>query len=754
MASGRPSAGWVMAAVLSTTAGAVPGRVTSDPGVSRPVPAASLTVSGGVSLGAYEAGFLHYALAAAQRRNELDLRLVTGASAGSLNTFLAVLAACGADPERPGNSLAWNTWIPAGFDQLFTPKKASVLGAASRDWLERSAGPIEEAWARGLDPRCDVVLGVSTTRVKPRTSTTLAGLDLAPPRIEEKFAVRIQGRGPGVPPRATNYVDPANSAAALLVTDGAGEIAFSELRDLLFASMSFPVLFPPQEIRTCHGSPGASAPVCRADDAEAGLYVDGGVLDNAPLRLAVRLARDGLQASGDGRLAWREHPLRGAPPASPQPLYVFVDPDASAYPPAFTAEASDTASLVDLLRMLAVGFVDAARSKELVTLLEEQPEIADHVLVPRRSFPAASAPLFALLGFFETDFRVFDFYLGMYDARRMLAARVDAPVDEDAARFPEAPDAGAGTAIGGWGPLTCLRAIFDGAGAAADACGSDDLRAFRILAQVSLDKLYWTCSAADRQDERIHWTEHCARAAGGADPPSVPGVVALQGAGAWRRQGEETDLAYTLRLLSGHRFEFRDLQVPSGRPDRAIRKIRASLGRVVGAIADAQPTVWGRLTVGRAGKLAADLVAYAPPRRVVHLTLGPTETELGLTTELPESNVIPGWLRLSAVVGARGLADVLSSGGHDSFGVLTTVGVGADPRLLSTFWSQLHVGARVGWLFASSSDYGSRPVVQAVLALTMLERFRVQLAGAWFPAFEGRGTDWSVAPGVGLEFGF
>ncbi|RKI40159.1 patatin-like phospholipase family protein, partial [Corallococcus sp. AB004] len=211
----------------------------------------SLTVSGGVSLGTYEAGFLYFSGTSSQGERAVDLRLVTGASAGSLNALLAIMATCGVDAPTPGKSLFWDIWVPIGFNDLFVPTSTTPLGVFSRDALERRASHIEQAWNRGLDRSCDVVLGVSTTRLSPRALQAANGrLDL--PRLEEKFAIRIQGRGPGRTPRSTNYTTSEGRRMELLLeTDEHGEIPFANLRELLLASMSFPIAFPPQPLRTC-----------------------------------------------------------------------------------------------------------------------------------------------------------------------------------------------------------------------------------------------------------------------------------------------------------------------------------------------------------------------------------------------------------------------------------------------------------------------------------------------------------------------
>ena len=93
-----------------------------------------LVVSGGISLGAYQAGatyaLMHYL---AQRRREentpIGFPVATGASAGNVNAFLAALTWCDeagdtSDPESglpltgPTQNLFYRTWVEIGLDRL------------------------------------------------------------------------------------------------------------------------------------------------------------------------------------------------------------------------------------------------------------------------------------------------------------------------------------------------------------------------------------------------------------------------------------------------------------------------------------------------------------------------------------------------------------------------------------------------------------------------------------------------------------
>ena len=89
-----------------------------------PSPILGLTVSGGVSLGSFEAGYLYYLFETLKLNPGLaDPRIFTGASAGSANALLSLAGQLlGAEP-RPDNSLFYRTWIPVGLKQLFDPRE-------------------------------------------------------------------------------------------------------------------------------------------------------------------------------------------------------------------------------------------------------------------------------------------------------------------------------------------------------------------------------------------------------------------------------------------------------------------------------------------------------------------------------------------------------------------------------------------------------------------------------------------------------
>ncbi len=716
----------------------------------------SLTLSGGVSLGAYESGLLYYTLEWLRANaGRSELRLTTGASAGSVNSVLAVLDQCGADHPSPSQSLFYRTWVPLGFAQLFTGH-ASPRAVFSRDWFTQTAAGIEAVWNAGLDARCDVVMGIAVTRVVPRRVDIGATGDLQVGRIEERFVLRVQGLGPGVPPRVTNYVDSNGAGDVLLLPEGAdGEVSFDELRDLLFASAAVPVAFEPVKLRHCVPRPGMAH--CRAADAVEAAFVDGSFFDNTPLRLAASLARAGLRELPGGSARWLAAPDFGAPVPSQELRYLFISPDATAYPVSEEPIKIDgKTTLASLMSQEAQAFLQTARAKNLYTLAEELPEIVHRVVVPARHFPAASSPMESFFGFFESEFRRYDFYLGMYDARRNLVDRhvPKRPADSGQFSFPE----DVATASADWRPFHCLRGLFDETGTAA-ACEGADLHDFRVLAQTSLERLYYECRNIDGAEPIDPRELACRRAREGGQPPVVPGVAGS--GGDFRPRPGEGEVAWVARLLARHRFEFNDLGGHEPGVDAVLRRIRGKMSEVVEALAETQPTGQG-LALERLGQAAANALVYVPPQHVFWLSLG-REVEGGYGYRLPGLSPLAQSLRLDVALQLDGLYGLISSD-SEAWGLAPLAGLEIQPPALSSETLQFGFVARGGRLFSSGDDYGqeacnsdtlgacSRWTVQAGAYGVALEILRLQLIGEWYPPEGGRHGLWAVSPSLGIQF--
>ena len=740
-----------------------------------PVPLA-MTISGGVSLGAYEAGFLYYNVQMLRQYPQVvDLMGAAGASAGSLNALLMLLAYCGQSPAPPPHeSLFWQVWVPLGMRELYAPGETNNLGLFSRRWMRHVAERIGDSWEKGLPTSCDVTWGVAATRLYPR-NVSLAQSRLDLPRIEEKFTLRIQGRGYGSLPRVRNYVDPTSGLEkTLMVEDEHGEVRFREMRDLTFASCSFPLAFSPMALRYCVTNPSAPEHAAQCTERSSGLgqFVDGGVLDNSPLRLMARTVAEGLAVDGAGNYRWRETPHDERQTFPDHARFMFVSPDAADYPiyDALGRESSPTSAL-HLLKQLAATFVSTARTKELYTLLEEHPELRDHILLPRRHYPTASGLMSAFFGFFERDLRVFDFYLGMYDARRAFDEDFRPVLMERSAEalpepvYPEEEGMGTPETAQQWLPLLCLRGIYDQQTPLISACAGEPMHNFRVLAQTSLVRLYDNCARLDPKALTKTRNLACLAGARGELPPKVPGATGVRWR-AWRREVGESELMYLLRLLAEQRFAFHDLGLKRDQSDQALFVIRQRLVEAGNALAAKQPL--GERSLLQLGtEYAVDYSAYAPPARRLYFTLG-RSVELGANQPLFFRAGHPASLRFEALAWVDGTFSFLTSQRS-----LVAFGPGLGLEVLPRRRGSAHLttwrlGVRGGFMFAQGDrllsrtcpkevhrSFGgcSRPRLELVTGVTAFEHLRLQLAFSWYPPARPHEPHlWAVGPGLGLQF--
>ncbi|MCU0655635.1 MAG: patatin-like phospholipase family protein [Polyangiaceae bacterium] len=774
------------------------------PPTLRHAPFVGLTVSGGVSLGAYEAGYLYYLTEVAkipQNRPAIDVKLVTGASAGNINALFTILALCSKPQPNPQRSVFWDTWIRIGARELFRPASPDDPperghGAFSRSALLGIAGNLEQVFRGGIDASCDKVLAVSTTRLKSAEVTLRDGFKV--PRQEEKFVVRIQGRGPGRAPRVTNFVDTTSALPQPMLpfpvdqdsTDGQLK-TFALLRDLLLASAAFPVAFPPQPLPHCltpgtlrvstasgavapGAMPSSSAPAGPAVDpsvlTECGSlpvstedFIDGGVFDNTPLRLAENLSSR-LDPSGN----WR--PV-GAPPVPGAPRmpggFLFIDPDTAAYPLPPESAVAPNLPLIPQVSSFLSGFIATARSKELYTLIQERPDI--DVALSRRHFPTASGHLANFFGFFEESFRRFDFYLGMYDAHRM--ALHSFPRVLDVAR-PAAPEAV-------WDPFVCMASAFGEGDPDQAACSPDPARCaalsredcerksrhaedFRVLLQVAIDRLHSHCESLPPEVMPTIEHHHCLRA-NLQKPRRIIKNLPQTPPGAFRKLRRESDFEHTLRLLDLYRFRFEDLLgegiLGRGGSVEAMTRVRYQLASLLERTASKQPP--GDASVLRLlGKPALNFIYYAPPPTILYFSLG-RGNEVG-------ASWLQNWrrLRLTAALQFKGLEEItFSDQGEAAF----TPMIGAEAELYGSAIYQVRLGLRGGYQmstkgfrasdcrnpeatnsFSASRSDCSSFVAQLPFTLAIFERVRFQLVPEYLvPHWPLDGKSWNILFGVG-----
>jgi hypothetical protein len=288
-----------------------------------------LTVEGGGSLGVYEGGMAWtlVELFRQQRRalegNALDvsaeghafltslprfvLAATSGASAGSINAFLASVNWCQAGPSvAPQQSDYWLAWVSTGIPQLLpapherTAEKAMfsrthfdgfVLDSLHKRWKTAS-------W----QPKCSVEFGAAITRL---FADEIPVGKIARARNQRWAGVVTLASGEGAsgpqfkrPPVAAREFTRLGRVVELPF-DEAGLVSRSDVETLIKASSGYPLAFAPLRVSYC--DPVATKISCEKRDT---LFVDGGVFDNGPILLGYGLgmAHQGINAPKGVRL--------------------------------------------------------------------------------------------------------------------------------------------------------------------------------------------------------------------------------------------------------------------------------------------------------------------------------------------------------------------------------------------------------------------------------------------------------------------
>lgn len=670
-----------------------------------PIPVA-ITLSGGVSLGAYQAGSLYFSSRVLRANPELfQARLLTGASAGALNALFAVLSICGNESAIPSESSFYKGWVAfKGKDLLAEKGEREAL--FSRNALQGAAVDLEAKWKQGLPVSCDVVLGLSVTRLKPLDDLSSIGFS----RQAEKITIRVRGQGAGRAPRVTNYVNPSLFPKPVLLDleDGNDAKNFESLKNVLFASSAFPVAFAPQSIRTCLAKTGdvwshATLPYqCPASEVEDAAFVDGGILDNKPLALAEKISRMGLVADDCARTSWREIPAgvrdaRDLGQASSQVLYLYSDLSATTYEkPKPKSENAFTVS-----PMLMGSVLNPSRNQDSSALMEQSPTLESQIAAPKNAIPRMGDSLLGFFGFFERDFRSFDFYLGLWETREYFTKTLQATLRRGGEPM------GSQMKWPGFDPnsidakkIECLDLTFKKDERAEAACLLTEDRAFAILARLALARL----------------------------------------------EAQRADFQFMVEWLARERYEYRDLGLTADQAWRAPSKIKTEAIKAVSNLASAQ-SLADDFVLRTTGPLALNLIEPLPVERDFSITLGPQST-IASSVLLEQE----GSFRTRFYLGV-GLENYASWLGAENGRTIATPfgGLEFEPSRWNSGYIQTRFSLGGGYKF--SDDPGT--VVRAGGSLTVIERVRLQLDVEVMPFMpSGHRTPWQLLPSIGLQFYF
>lgn len=379
----------------------------------------SMVISGGVSLGAYEAGYnwaIIKLLNILNKNNQLikpKLESIAGASAGSINALISAVYWC-QDKENNYNSvdnnLFYDTWTDIDIKDLTihgTDKSNNSTLFTRRPLIDKANNILRHMQKPIFKSGCRIPLGIAVTKAHP---------------IEEEFQ--------GIIMKNQSFVIPLN------IYEKNGKLAIrnidykrykklnnlhtlsiptldkdnSIIKDILFASSAFPGAFKQVKLNYIYkGKKGSD------------YFLDGGVYNNMPLDLALALAP---QANN----------------------FLFIDPDSMRKFNPEICKSRDVKSFLHCSnkcskpiykidnnlqpdRDITSGFLGTNllplfkstqifRSMKLYETIDRyfRNNKNRHLILSSRYHPLTGNFMWAFGAFLDKNFREYDYYVGVYDA--------------------------------------------------------------------------------------------------------------------------------------------------------------------------------------------------------------------------------------------------------------------------------------------------------------------------------------------------
>lgn len=407
----------------------------------------SITSSGAVSLGSYQAGYHYYAIEWLKINKQLfDVKTVTGASAGAINALFTVLSLADTTCFTDTQSIFYKAWIPIGIDQLKGSKDArglfnrSVMDSVSDAIIQNALKRLEEKTDAST---LDLVLAVTVNRNQP-INEKLKRLTI--PRSKDFFVIKVDKKA-NQPVTFKNYFyDDLNRLWNILPLGDSINRDKGILKGIVYSSSAFPGAFAPydqlpvQEINTHVIKTNQKQIDLSSDTLNIWKYAekshpnqptkcpsfsDGGIFSNEPIRLAYQLSMHGLMGS-DSAYRWKKNLTTNIDTQfqnDSSMIYAYLNPRNVLYPTVGGNTDSASKNIFEMISKDFPNIFETARKNDLFTLVEESDRIEDKILLTENYVNQMSGYFGNFFGFFDKDFRKFDFYLGMYDADKFLNSK-------------------------------------------------------------------------------------------------------------------------------------------------------------------------------------------------------------------------------------------------------------------------------------------------------------------------------------------
>ena len=425
----------------------------------------ALTISGGVSLGAYESGFLYLLNRQIVQSRKYNLKIVTGASAGAINGVVSILNNCRPLTDDVQSSINWKIWTGLGIDQLTDIKKVTSTSLFSRDGLTEYTDQIRNEFLDGLSSDCDLVLGIAVTRKKPKSQEIRPGL--ISHRHQEFFAIRIKGRGLGKPPEIENFpIGKSGTYQLYLPFNKSSENNYKLLESVFTASAQFPIAFAPLELSFCDFESIEPTSKCKDQFIEKADFIDGGLYDNTPADIAYNISQKFLTKNENKKIIYN----------------IITLSDQAVYREDASSETSD--SMVSYVAKIFSDFVSTSRNDGLSRFLLKDKSIVNRTYSNSAILVKTSKYYYAFSGFVDKGFREYDFYAGMFDAKYFLESTF----------IKKKQDLSSLKSVSSWQKLFCFEDLYLSKIQNSSACeAAFNNKGFQILTNVNYELTVESC---------------------------------------------------------------------------------------------------------------------------------------------------------------------------------------------------------------------------------------------------------------------
>ena len=681
----------------------------------------SLTISGGVSLGSYEAGFLHYWVEFNKRNNLSKFPVITGASAGAINSLLTAVAQCDPNVENYEDSLFWRFWIPIGLESLVKAPAISPTALFSQSAIQDQIEMLRTHFKNRPSQSCQAIIGLSLTRKKPLRLRLTEKLTI--PKFSESIHFRLSQSGKSRTPSPLRFenlpLSGLTTSQVLLPFSGDFDHDFEILTRVFSASAAFPLAFGPEKVATCMLNPRDPKKECTDLTAQTDEFIDGGIYDNQPLRLAITLSRKQMGS---------ELPI------------LFLDPTLYHYPELSTETTPQgELSLFPFVSKMAASLVLNARRTMMARLIEDEPSITKKITHAVANFPLNSYGLYAFQGFLESDFRQSDFIYGMYEARKILNQTFG---HKELIRFPEENSSLP------WMKFKCVSMILDGNNQLPAECRfmeEEKNRNTLILLQANLDRLFEACKKDSKKwDSSI---AHCLKAQEGKERVQL---FASEYGRPDPRSNKESDFDHFFRLLQFYHFKFNDLGLDREDAGHGLQRVHQELFKISIQFANKQDQPERGLLKIATQPLLNKIITYTPPSSIIYINAGPSQ-EIGWSKIIQRKQVIPTPFRYHFGLRTQGITTLF---GYDRQLSLTPLaGLELELNKWSHGGTQYRIGLQVGHQFGSADHWGTQGcsvyalpssewacsswVINPLLIVSFFDRVRFQLEPLIYPFSKG-----------------